>query len=334
MKTPALAILAFAAIILAFLVLAPDVRALTAGVPVPTDDRKNAAIEEEKKDCPWPTLARLSKIFSRDSRKTHGENFWTEIEAGWFFGDEEEQESEEKCEVESLSFITADFLRKLPAPVFRELLTDLLNYAVTNPTKKNVAVYMFAQWIAREKAEKFMVAWQDVLRAHPALDYTVARAPFAYATKEQTLRTLSARKRFLKEAAARDEIALVAFVSPECVYCVSEMPILLRIRERYGLRISFVNVAERPEMISRFGIEALPEVWLAVKGHGMTRITAGLRSEDEILEAAVKAYEQMTGKKVLPDIYKYTVKPEEIDLSSQEPFKEVSPWRSEKLPLH
>ena len=302
--------------------------------PVPGEAQKKLRKGKEAEDtCPWPTLMELYEKYGRKSTE-RSDVFWARKEEGWFFGNSEKDE-EEKCRVEDFSFIDADFLRTLPAPVFRKLLDDLMNYAVTHPTRRNVAVYMFAQWIAREKAESFMVAWSDVLRAHPSLDYTVARAPFGYATKQQVARLAAAREDFIRKAVSEDRIALVAFVSPDCVYCASQMPILLRLRERYGLRIAFVNTKERPDLVEKFGIEALPEIWLAVKGHGLTRIAAGLTPGDEILRRIPEVYQRMTGKKVLPDVYRFIKRAEEIDLDRvKEPFMEEKSWRQEGISFH
>ncbi len=244
--------------------------------------------------CRWPFLASLSE------HKEH--NWWHEREKGWFFY-EKEPEQPDSCKV-TLDFLTPSFLRSLTASDFRKLLDELMDYSVSKPTEGNVRAYMLAQWIARERAEQFMTAWSDVISAHPALDYTVVRPPFAYATQQKVMREGARREKFFMNLGKRKDVAIVAFVSPECVYCATQMPIVLKLRDRYGIRIKMINLSEHPDFISRLGIEATPEIWLAVKGVGLTRVTAGLKTLDTIEAGIVSAWQKLTGKSPYEPLWK------------------------------
>ena len=240
--------------------------------------------------CRWPLLASLPRKEA---------DWWKEREQGWFFYRREP----EACEAR-LDAITPDLLRAMPAKEFRRLMDELMDYAVSNPDTRNVRAYMIAQWIARERAVKFMNAWSDVLQAHPALDYTVVRPPSAFAGTQKALFRGRERERFLEELGRRKDAAVVAFVSPDCVYCATQIPILFKLRDKYGIRLRLVNLREHPEMIQRLGLEATPEVWLAVRGKGMTRVTAGLRTLDVIEEAIVRAWSRLTGRSPYEPVWK------------------------------
>ena len=83
---------------------------------------------------------------------------------------------------------------------------------------------------------------------------------------------------------------------------------------------------ERPDLVEKFGVEALPEIWLAVKDHGMLRISAGLKSASDIVESMMRGYEALTGESVFPQEYKYTRDLDQLDLEEPAGRKEEAPW--------
>ena len=257
----------------------------------------------------WKTLYKYYHKFFPDKSKSKKQvQFWDLPLISWYVQNDnsskvKKEEREKKC-ILNLSFITPQFLENLPAGEYKKLMDELMDYAVSYPTPQNVQVFMLAQWYARERAVKFMNAWQEVLNAHPALDYTIVRPPFGYATKVQTLYRHQRIEKFLHSLGQRDDIAVIAFVSPDCLYCVQQMPILLNLQKQYGIRVKFVNVKEHEELIKKYHIEALPDIWLAVKDYGMERISAGLRTLDTIINRLIKVYENITGEKIFMDIYR------------------------------
>lgn len=265
--------------------------------------------EDNQTRCIFPTLWELYKQNNNIKQKDNsiaGSTIWyEESQDNWYIDENKKKEKKKNyCKIDNLSFLTPEFLRNIPSPVFRKMIKELRDYAITYPDEKNVQIYMIAQWIARERAEKFMKSWQNVVIAHPALDYTVVRPPHSYATMRKVLLIEGETDRFFKSLGKRNDVALIAFVSPGCVYCATQMPILNNFVSQYKIKLKYINVKEKPQVMVKFGIEAVPEVWLAVKGKGMTRVTAGLRTEDVIKQNIIRAYEYLTGKKVLPDIYK------------------------------
>jgi hypothetical protein len=75
--------------------------------------------------------------------------------------------------------------------------------------------------------------------------------------------------------------------------------------------VEYVNVRERPDLATKFRLETVPEIWLAVKDKGFRRVTAGLRTLDVIKKNVVPAYGNITGKNLVPKPYKLTVTPDE-----------------------
>ena len=255
----------------------------------------------------FPALAKLL-VEKNESASQKDRSFWDDARRGWFitkscfFDSDEPREEEKEMDIS----IDWDGFKKLTAKEMNEFIEELKDYAVTYPSKLNVQHYMTAQKIAAGKAKVFMTAWMDVLRDHPALDETVKRPPSSFVSFNLANAKGRAVDAIVKELATNLEVGLVFFYSRDNYYAAIQVPIFNRFLEKTGWRpYKFIDVEENPLAAANFGIETVPEIWLAAKDGRKVRVTAGVRTMDVIKEKIVAAYEQMTGKKRVNDPFKF-----------------------------
>lgn len=251
----------------------------------------------------------LSSFVKNDSEQE--KDWWHDAKRGWFYF-EKMPEAEEEKPKDLMKDLDWARIRMLPAPRMRKLLDELLDYAVSYPTRGNVRAYMTGQYIATERSVAFMDAWQSVIRDHPSLDETVKRPPSAFVSWQLQGAENRAYETLVREMAGDPDVGLILFYSDECYFCSLQHPLFKQFVENTGwTTVEYVNVRERPDLATKFRLETVPEIWLAVKDKGFRRVTAGLRTLDVIKKNVVPAYGNITGKNLVPKPYKLTVTPDE-----------------------
>lgn len=297
------------------------------------------AVEQSSiEDCPWPVLSSLYREHQAvNADRPRDRDFWWEpVDDEWwwqtvecrnwycrfhgeFYPEEEKQEKKpEHCRVPDLKFLEMGTLKDLPAPLFRELINELKDYSVSYPTPANVQKYMQAQYLAMVRAKEYQEVWSEALWRHPSLDYTVVRPTSQYASKVGIVYQGRLLDKFLASLGGRDDVAIVGMVSPECIYCAQIGPILAKFKRDYNINLHFINVQAHPEVAVKFGIESVPEVWLAVRDVGTMRIAAGLRSYNVLKEGVARTWERLTGQTVLPEWHKKE-SPVDLELDVNDP---------------
>lgn len=252
----------------------------------------------------------LSSLIVEDGTQ-HAEedvDFWEDAKRGWFYYEKlffDPEKADEKTKNVDIAIDWKAF-KNLAAGEMNRFIGELKNYAVTYPSKINVQNYMTAQKIAAEKAKIFMTAWMDVLRDHPVLDETVKRPPSSFVSFNLANAESEAKEIIVKELAADPDMGLVFFYSRDNYYAAIQSPIFKRFLDKTRWRpFKFINVDENPQAANEFGIETVPEIWLASKNGGKARVTAGVRTEDIIQDNIVTAYELITGVKRINDPFKF-----------------------------
>ena len=278
---------------------------------------QNCAFSASDK-CPWPILSSIYQQADSEDNETKDRDFWWEPAGddwwwmssdckSWycrphsdFYLDERKKKKKDPCKIPALDFLDVNALKSLPAPLFRELINELKDYSVSYPTPANVQKYMKVQYLAMARAKKYQEVWSEALWRHPSLDYTVVRPTSLYASKVGAVSESQIIERFLKSLGNRDDVAVVGMISPGCIYCAQIGPILARFKRDYNITLRLINIQAHPEVAVKFGIESVPEVWLAVRDVGTMRAAAGLRTYNVLKKAIVRAWERLTGQTVLP----------------------------------
>lgn len=82
------------------------------------------------------------------------------------------------------------------------------------------------------------------------------------------------------------EPAIVQFTTASCAPCRAAAPHLESAAGRAGVAYRQIDVGERPDVASRFGIRTVPTVAVTGRGGRVVRVWTGVPDRAELLEAA------------------------------------------------
>nr|WP_245232454.1 conjugal transfer protein TraF [Thiorhodococcus minor] len=194
-----------------------------------------------------------------------------------------------------------------PAPLsaawLRAHLDDYRLQAIDDPRPTRVALYLYLQKLALDKASRFTETFQRVVQSDPYLDETTRRPVGNYANllnrvageqREQVLQTLA------KEA------GIWLFYRSDCPYCAAQAPVLRLLAERQGFTVQAIALDGRPlpggafpdfrpdaGQAQRLGVVSTPALFLVRPPDGVAPLAQGLLSltdlEQRILLAAHEA---------------------------------------------
>lgn len=179
----------------------------------------------------------------------------------------------------------------------RTLINEALSFAQTDPTDETRMLdYIKLQGVAMRRAKSFQEAWGDVLLKYPILDATVQRAP----TQAGTTAFVTAEKEDRATAIQdlKGQMGLIYFYSPSCRYCQEQLTILQSFAEKWSwANISAVNVDGRPDVVAEYGIQTVPDLWVAGNFQGETyqrRLRSGLTQHGDIERGLLNAWSLWT----------------------------------------
>lgn len=259
----------------------------------------------------YPNIVKMfekNNIAIENKESFNEKTFWDDRYKGWFFYEpmDKEDEDEKKKITKQYNFINWTEFKKLSAKDMRNLINELKELAIANPSENNVQTYMVAQKIATNKAVNFMKTWQDILKEHPSLDETVKQPGSQYASYQLKAQESKIQEEIIKKLSQDDTVGILLMHSDENYYSNIQKPIFRNFIESTKWKTySFVNVDEYPDIITKYGVETLPEVWLTTKDGKSVRVSAGLRTQDVIESGIIQAWEKIIGKKIMPEPYKY-----------------------------
>lgn len=255
----------------------------------------------------YPTLKRLA-TFDNQMKKDESQSFYKDAKRGWYYFEglaDEEQPKKEEDPREIIAF-DWDAFQKLSSKETNLVMKELQDFAVTHQSKKHSQLYMTAQYIVKEKSKGFMNTWAEVLREHPFLDATVRRPASTYVSNHLAGIESKTQTELIQIMAQDPNVGLILFHSYDCYYCSLQKPLVEDFIKSTGWKtVQFVDITGRTDLVDKFKIETIPEIWLAIKDKEMVRVTAGLRTLDVIQENLVKAYTIVMGPTV-HDPYKMT----------------------------
>lgn len=175
----------------------------------------------------------------------------------------------------------------------RTLINETLSFAQENPTdEKRMLDYIKLQNIAMRRAKVFQEAWGDILLKYPILDTTIQRSPTQAGTTAAVMAEREDRAVAIQDL--REKMGLIYFYSPSCRYCQEQWTILQSFAEKWSWEnISAVNVDDRPDLVSEYGIQTVPDLWVAGNYQGETnqrRLRSGLAQHGDIERGLLNAW--------------------------------------------
>lgn len=175
----------------------------------------------------------------------------------------------------------------------RELINQALAFAQEKPQdEQRMVTYLKLQGVAMQRAKNFQEAWASALVKYPVLDTTVQRAPTLAATTAEVVAEREDRE--VAISAMRENMGILYFFSPTCRYCVQQKDILAAFVEKWGWKnITAVNVISSPEAAQQYGVQSVPDIWIAGNVGGETvqrRLKSGLVEFHDLERGLLKAW--------------------------------------------
>lgn len=194
-------------------------------------------------------------------------------------------------------------------PVFsvqwlKEQLPKLRENAIDNPTRENVQIYMYAQRVMMDKADRFSTMFKRVSLTDPLLDEN-NRFPFATAFKSVTLRANEwAQKKILKNLSKKAGIFF--FYSSSCKYCHFQLFPLKQFALRYGFEMRLISLDGKPmpgmEKVpfikdagwaKSWNITVVPAIVLAAPPERLAVVSQGLLSTNALVSRVLLSAEEL-----------------------------------------
>lgn len=175
----------------------------------------------------------------------------------------------------------------------REMINQALAFAQENPAdERRMVTYLKLQGVAMHRAKNFQEAWASALLKYPVLDTTVQRSPTLAATTAEVVAEREDREFAIQ--AMRDNMGILFFYSPTCRYCGQQKEILAHFIEKWGWKnITAINVLSSPEAAREYGVQSVPDIWVAgnIKGETVQRrLKSGLVEFHDLERGLLKAW--------------------------------------------
>lgn len=236
--------------------------------------------------------------------------FYLRGEEGWFWY-EREPEPPQDSEPAPLPVPPAPVPEVAPSgppPLssawLREHLGAYRDRAIDDPTPDNVALYLYLQRVAMDKASRFAAATQRAVQFDPFLDEITQRPTANFAANLVNEQTAKQRVALLQKIAS--VAGVLFFFRSDCPYCEAQAPLLQILRERHGFSVLPVSIDGAPLPGDAFptfqrdagqaqalGVVSTPALFLARPPDGVALISQGLLSlsqlEERLLTAALEA---------------------------------------------
>nr|WP_157174593.1 conjugal transfer protein TraF [Thiocystis violascens] len=175
--------------------------------------------------------------------------------------------------------------------------------AIDDPTQTKVALYLYLQRIALDKASRFTEVYQRVVQSDPYLDETTRRPVGNYAN---LLNRVAGQQRAAALKALAGEAGIWFFYRSDCPYCAAQAPVLGLLGQQTGFRVQAIALDGRPlqngpfadyrrdlGQAARLGVVSTPALFLVRPPDGIVPIAQGLLSlsdlEQRLLTAAHQA---------------------------------------------
>jgi len=189
----------------------------------------------------------------------------------------------------------------------RKSIKILKERAVMNPTEQNIAAYIRIQNWLMTRADLFASVWQDTLRHHPELDYSIAHPTNAQALIVQ--KELNRKQHAASIKKLGEDWGLFFIFRSDCPYCHKEAPMLKQFSAQYGMSIipisqdgkgipPYFPYPEIDKVSKRFGVQTVPALFLVhPQSHSVIPISFGLISEDALINRIITTTEKLQSRR-------------------------------------
>ena len=179
-------------------------------------------------------------------------------------------------------------------PKIRKLIEEQRDYAATVLTVDAVADFWRLQDFARRKARAFAGVTQIAMLQYPELNSKSANPMVGDARSELSAEKDAIRRSYLRTHAG--EFALVMFSRTTCGYCRVQWPIIQRFQEEMGWQVMLMDLAKRPDLSARFGVEITPTTMIIRRGSQQRMVIAsGVEAYPNLAQMAYQAVRLLRG---------------------------------------
>jgi conjugal transfer pilus assembly protein TraF len=169
--------------------------------------------------------------------------FTTELQAGWNTEHEEGwhwYQDPEVLENPNPSVPSAFHDPLTEIETLREHLDRSRAEAILRPTESAVKSYIEQQVQATQKADRFSLVWDAVIRQYPQLDYALTHPTAQFARHiyldNQKLQVKTAIDRF------KETYGFLFFFRSDCPYCQAMAPIIKTVSLQHGITVTAISL--------------------------------------------------------------------------------------------
>ena len=179
---------------------------------------------------------------------------------------------------------------------FQGLLNGVQKKAVQNPNEKNILEYLIMQDVARRKALAYANATKFVTQKYS--DKFNINQVYPTTTPGISARVQEQQKEVSGTIlAARENHALLFFVSQGCGFCDKQAAILTYFVEKYGWQIKPIDIGRHSTLAARFNITTTPTLVLIKNGTERSMpISVGVVALSEMERKLYQAIRYMGGE--------------------------------------
>jgi len=207
----------------------------------------------------------------------------------------EEEKKEPDSTLVTVAGRTYEELWNMYPDDFQNLMNRTLKLAVQHPTEENVARYLVMQDIARRKSMAFASVVGYVGQKYPQFSNADTH-PVISPGRHALARLVHSEITQVIEEASED-FALIMFTRRGCRFCDVQAEILRFFISSFNWKVRTVDIAERPDLALRFGIEQTPTIILVHRGsRDYMPISVGVVSLGEMNERIYRAIRLMRGE--------------------------------------
>lgn len=179
-------------------------------------------------------------------------------------------------------------------PRIRKLIEQQRDYAATVLTIDAVSDFWKLQDFARRKARAFAGVTQIAMLQHPELNSKSANPMVGDARDRLLAQKDGVRRGYLRTHSG--EFALVMFSRSSCGYCRVQWPIVQRFQDEMGWQVTMMDIDQRPEVTSRFGVDVTPTTMVIRRGSQQRMVIAtGVEAYPNLIQTAYQAVRLLTG---------------------------------------
>jgi len=265
--------------------------------------------------CCWLLVVTMTTKALADDVSSPEPPFYETAKEGWFWYQDppaevpEESDSLKKATITreagpkvfetqnpSMDKYTVNDIWNLHPDEFQGLLNGVQKKAVQTPNEKNILEYLIMQDVARRKALAYANATKFVTQKYS--DKFNINQVYPTTTPGISARVQEQQKEISGTImAAREDHALLFFVSQGCGFCDKQVAILTYFVEKYGWQIKPIDIGQHTTVAARFNVTTTPTLVLIKNGTEQSMpVSVGVVSQSELERKLYQAIRYLGGE--------------------------------------